>query len=93
MGTDFLFKNGKFGKLFRIRPGQKAPDKNTYNIITVVTQIFFRGCLMINRGIFGFLYTLFNTASSAAPSDSTVSADDWIEPRTVATLALAVRYS
>ncbi len=38
-----------------------------------------------------FACTLFNIASSAAPSDSTVSKDAGIEPRTVATLALAVR--
>ncbi len=34
---------------------------------------------------------LFNTSSSAAPSDSTVSEDARMEPRTVATLTLAVR--
>ncbi len=34
---------------------------------------------------------LFNTASSAAPSDSTVSEEARMEPRTVATLTLAVR--
>ncbi len=37
---------------------------------------------------FLLLYPLFNTASSAAPSDSTVSEDDGFEPRTVAALAL-----
>ncbi len=36
---------------------------------------------------------LFSTPSSAAPSDSSVSEDAGIEPRTVATLALAVRHS
>jgi hypothetical protein len=35
--------------------------------------------------------TLFNTALSAAPSDFTVLEDAGIEPRTVATFALAVR--
>jgi hypothetical protein len=38
-----------------------------------------------------FLCTVFNTAS--CPSDSTVSEDAAIEPRAVATLALAVRRS
>ncbi len=39
------------------------------------------------------LCTVFNTASSATPSDSTVSEDAGIEPRTVETSALAVRRS
>jgi hypothetical protein len=37
--------------------------------------------------------TFFNTASYDAPSDSTVSEDAGIEPRTVATTVLAVRRS
>ncbi len=37
--------------------------------------------------------TIFNTASSAAPQDSTVPTDAGIEPRTVATGALTVRRS
>jgi hypothetical protein len=41
-----------------------------------------------------FLCTIFNTASSAAPSDTTVSEDAGIEPRTVATTtASALRRS
>ncbi len=40
-----------------------------------------------------FLCTVFNSASSADPSVSTVSADAGIEPRTVATSALTVRRS
>jgi hypothetical protein len=44
------------------------------------------------RGIVMYFFsTLFNTALSAAPSDSTLSEDD--EPKTVATLTLAVRRS
>jgi hypothetical protein len=43
-----------------------------------------------NRGIFS-LCTVFNTSSFAVPSDSTMSEDAGIEPRTVATSALAVR--
>ncbi len=41
-----------------------------------------------------YLFTLylFNTASSAAPSDYTVSGDAGIEPNTVATSALAVEH-
>ncbi len=36
---------------------------------------------MFLRGIVWYFYvSLFNTASSAAPSDSTVSEDVWIEP-------------
>jgi hypothetical protein len=47
----------------------------------------------VSREIF-FVCTLFNTDSSAAPEDSTVSGDAVIEPRrTVATLALASRRS
>ncbi len=42
---------------------------------------------------FPFLCTEFNTASSAAPQDSTASEDAGIEPRTVATSALAGRRS
>jgi hypothetical protein len=49
------------------------------------------------RGMFLDFYfqasTLFNTASTSAPHGSTVSEDAGIEPRTVATLALSVRYS
>jgi hypothetical protein len=40
-----------------------------------------------------FLCTLFSTASSAVPSDDTVSEDAGIEPKTVATSALDVRRS
>ncbi len=41
-----------------------------------------------------FICTVFNTASSICrPSDSTVSEDAGIEPRTIATSALAVRRS
>jgi hypothetical protein len=40
-----------------------------------------------------FICTVFNTASSAGPSDSTVSEDAEIEPRTVAISVLAVRRS
>jgi hypothetical protein len=48
---------------------------------------------LLSKGyIFGFFFvTLFNTVSSA--SESTVSEDARIEPRTVATTALAVRRS
>ncbi len=48
----------------------------------------------LTGGFFGcFLCSLFNSASSAAPLDATVSDDAGIEPRTVATLALAVKHS
>jgi hypothetical protein len=43
--------------------------------------------------IFYFLCTLFNTSSSANPSDFTVSEDAGMEPRTGATSAVAVRRS
>jgi len=46
---------------------------------------------IFSGGFFGFLSTLFNTVSSAAPSDSTVPVNAGIEPRTVATTALTVR--
>jgi hypothetical protein len=50
-----------------------------------------------NRGIIlyfiFYICTVFNTAPSAAPSGSTLSEDAGIEPRTVATPALAVRRS
>ncbi len=48
-----------------------------------------------NKGDFVVIFesTSFNTALSAAPSDSTVSEDAGIEPRTGLTSALAVRRS
>ncbi len=52
-------------------------------------------CFIILTGGFFwcFLCPLLNTASSCRPLDTTVSEDAGIEPRTVATLALAVRRS
>jgi hypothetical protein len=50
----------------------------------------------VNRGIFLAFFdlcTVFNTASSAAPQIPLVSENAGIEPRTVATSALAVRRS
>ncbi len=48
----------------------------------------------VNRGIFGFfLYVLFSILLHLPPSDSTVSEDSGIEPRTVAISASAVRRS
>ncbi len=44
-------------------------------------------------GIFLHLFTVFNTLFICRPSDSTVSEDAGVEPRTVATTALAVRSS
>jgi hypothetical protein len=50
--------------------------------------------LIGNRGeIFGFVYALYSTVLHLLPSDSTGSEDAGIEPRTVATSALAVRRS
>ncbi len=47
-----------------------------------------------NRGIFGiFFYVLYSTLLHLPPLRSTVSTDAAIEPRTVATSALAVRRS
>ncbi len=48
---------------------------------------------IIKGEYFGFSSNcaLFNTASSAAPSSSTVTEDARIEPRTVSTLALTAR--
>jgi hypothetical protein len=46
-----------------------------------------KGTVMLNRA------GVFNSASSAAPSDSSVPTDAGIVPRTVATGALAVRCS
>jgi hypothetical protein len=47
-----------------------------------------------SQGIFGFFFVYgYRTASSAAPSDSTVSEDAGIQPRSVATSALTVRRS
>jgi hypothetical protein len=56
-------------------------------------DIFFSYCRNFNREIFGFfvLCTVFNTALSAA--SQIVSEGAGIEPRTVATSALAVRSS
>jgi hypothetical protein len=45
------------------------------------------------KGDFFFLCNVFNTASSAAPQIPLVSEDAGIDPRTVATSALAVRRS
>ncbi len=54
-----------------------------------------QGCWLVirltERGIFLFLCTLFNTASSAAPQIPPVSQDAGIEPRTVATLTLTAQ--
>jgi hypothetical protein len=82
-GIDCLAKNDKFGKLCLIRPRQKAPDpdpipytdkKPIMSELSKHTQIVFAVVsVMISGGI--FLCTLFNTASSAAPSDSTLLED------------------
>jgi hypothetical protein len=42
---------------------------------------------------FFFIHTIFSTVFICRPSDSTVPTDVGIEPRTVATGALAVRHS
>jgi hypothetical protein len=47
----------------------------------------------LKRDFLDFFITLVNTVFICRPSDSTVSEDAWIEPRTVATTALAVRRS
>jgi len=53
-------------------------------------------CFVLTGGFFCFFhiqYIQYNTASSAAPSDSAVSAYAGFEPRAVATVALAARRS
>ncbi len=65
--------------------------KTIYRTLTNKLIIEFKELVInVEQGGF-FIFTLFNCASR--PSDSTVSEDAGIEPRAVATLALAVRHS
>jgi hypothetical protein len=63
---------------------------STASLLSAVQVIPLYDCF--NRGIF-LLCSVFNTASSAVPSDSTVSEEAGIDPRTAATSTLVVRQS
>jgi hypothetical protein len=56
-----------------------------------LTEFLFQEGLIYGIWFRNPICTLFNTVFICLPSDSTVSEDAGIEPRTVATLAMAVR--
>jgi hypothetical protein len=74
--------------------GSRIQGSKKHPIPDPRSRIRIRNTDLIYRGdILDFFSTLYNTLSSAVPRDFTVSEDTGIEPRTVATTALAVRRS
>jgi hypothetical protein len=60
-----------------------------YAYVTLIRNV----SVVFKKGIFQIFYLLYSILLHLPPSDSTVLEDSGIEPRTVATLALAVSHT